>query len=80
MNPALLLQQTHDNFLSIPETRAMLTNIKQRLEEATNTLLTESVLGNMTDSQIRCLAAKAKGIQEIYLYVSTKSDSIKFRQ
>jgi hypothetical protein len=77
MNP---LQQIHENFLSIPETRAMLKNIKQKLDESLNVLLTESVLGNMTDSQIRSLAAKAKGIQEIYLYVSTKSDSIGTKQ
>ena len=70
------LKLNHDNFLSLQETRSLISNLIHRLENDVSVILAHSVLDKMSDSQIRMLCAKAEATKEIIDYVSKEPSSI----
>jgi hypothetical protein len=75
-NLVLQLRTVHQNYLAIGETKALLKNIKKQRDMIVGQALTESILKNKSDSEIRCLCAQAKGIKDVLDFIINKYESI----
>jgi len=74
--PEQQLKSLHQQFLDLAETRNILNNLKKQRNQIIDLLLTESVSKTRTDSEIRMMAAEAKGYRDIINYISNKHESI----
>lgn len=59
----------------MPETKALKHNISKMGSAAIERAMAESTLGNLDDTQIRCLIAEARGIKSV-LQLMEKYESI----
>ncbi len=71
-----LAKNVHLNFLAMPETIALIHNLKKQLEQEVYRILNHSVLDTMSDAQIRNLCARAHATKELLNYVTKEPKSI----